>query len=333
MLSSVLPRGVPLAVEMLQDGIVVVKIGSTTAIAAWVDRGWPTEVRAVVEAVQGIDLVVAPAISPGARDLLADSQIGWADETGGAQFFIGPVVVARDGLVSAAVAGAPAGRDAWTEATLGVVEALLTGTPATVATVQHDTKLSSGSCTRALSTLSAQDLLESDEARGPGSGRRLVDPRALLQVYADQADRLRKGPEIRVGVLWRDPVAEAEDLGAFWRRARRRWAATGPLAGAVMNPLLTHITPWEVYVEASSMTELVAAAQEADLQPADGGRLTLRNFPGSATANLSRQYGPLRCAPWPRVFADLRRAGVRGDEAAEHLADEQLATLPGKRNA
>jgi len=27
----------------------------------------------------------------------------------------------------------------------------------------------------------------------------------------------------------------------------------------------------------------------------------------------------MRTAPWPRVYADLRRAGVRGEDAAEHL--------------
>jgi hypothetical protein len=29
----------------------------------------------------------------------------------------------------------------------------------------------------------------------------------------------------------------------------------------------------------------------------------------------------LRVVPWPRVFADLRAIGVRGEEAAEHLRE------------
>ena len=45
----------------------------------------------------------------------------------------------------------------------------------------------------------------------------------------------------------------------------------------------------------------------------------------------SRVQGPIRLmaskkegihvAPWPRVYADLRLVGVRGEEAAEHLRD------------
>lgn len=37
------------------------------------------------------------------------------------------------------------------------------------------------------------------------------------------------------------------------------------------------------------------------------------------TQRLSTPVGDLRVAPWPRVYADLRVSGVRGEEAAEHL--------------
>jgi len=45
----------------------------------------------------------------------------------------------------------------------------------------------------------------------------------------------------------------------------------------------------------------------------------LRPFPTPVTQRLSTPVGDLRVAPWPRVYADLRSAGVRGEEAAEHL--------------
>ncbi len=324
LLASVLPMGTSLEVRQLDERVAVARIGSTHAVVAWASTGWPGDVREVCESVQGLDLVVAPTISLGARDVLAEHAIGWADETGAAQFFVGPVVVARDGTTRGVTSRPTSAGGAWTPTTLGVVEALLTGTPATVAAVQRESGLSVGACTGALSVLSARGLLESSEARGPGSGRRVVDPLGLLQIYADESVRLRRGAELRVGALWQDPVAGAADRGALWRRSGRRWAATGALAAAVMSPLLTHVAPLVIYVDAASMAELTAAAHEADLLPADGGRLTLRRFPGPVTRRLSQRLGPLECAPWPRVFADLRGEGVRGEEAADHLAQEQL---------
>lgn len=36
--------------------------------------------------------------------------------------------------------------------------------------------------------------------------------------------------------------------------------------------------------------------------------------------SVAAQAG-LRVAPWPRVYADLRAVGVRGEEAVEHLRE------------
>ncbi len=59
----------------------------------------------------------------------------------------------------------------------------------------------------------------------------------------------------------------------------------------------------------------------ADLRPIEGGRLTLRSFPTVAVRELAGEVGGLRVAPWPHVYVDLRRSGVRGEEAAEHLRE------------
>jgi hypothetical protein len=58
----------------------------------------------------------------------------------------------------------------------------------------------------------------------------------------------------------------------------------------------------------------------------DGGRLVLRPFPTPAGARLSKTIaGGLRSTLWPRVYADLRVSGVRGEDAAEHLRGEMVA--------
>lgn len=47
----------------------------------------------------------------------------------------------------------------------------------------------------------------------------------------------------------------------------------------------------------------------------------LRPFPTVAVPRLVQWVGGVAVAPWPRVYADLRPTGVRGEESAEHLAE------------
>ena len=56
-----------------------------------------------------------------------------------------------------------------------------------------------------------------------------------------------------------------------------------------------------------------------ELRPIQAGRLTMKSFPTVSVQRLSKTYDGFRIAPWPRIYADLLREGVRGEEAAEHL--------------
>jgi hypothetical protein len=89
----------------------------------------------------------------------------------------------------------------------------------------------------------------------------------------------------------------------------------------VLAPYLSTVTSAEVYVDANSIVRLEAVAADAGLRPIEGGRLTLKPFPTIAVSRLIKRLDGLRVAPWPRVYADLRTAGVRGEEAAEHLRE------------
>lgn len=86
-------------------------------------------------------------------------------------------------------------------------------------------------------------------------------------------------------------------------------------------PYLTTVTTAEVYVDRKTIAGLEAAAAVAGLQPIEGGRLILRPFPTVTAKSLAAVTGGLSLAPWPRVYADLRVLGVRGEEAAEHLRE------------
>jgi asparagine synthase (glutamine-hydrolysing) len=50
--------------------------------------------------------------------------------------------------------------------------------------------------------------------------------------------------------------------------------------------------------------------------------------PSRGVIRFATEAGGLRVAPWPRVYADLRTLGVRGEEAAERL----MARIDGRRS-
>jgi hypothetical protein len=74
-------------------------------------------------------------------------------------------------------------------------------------------------------------------------------------------------------------------------------------------------------LDAQTIAELQAVAERAGLRSIAGGRLTLLPLPTVTTSRLATELDGVRLAPWPRVYADLRTTGVRGEEAAEHLRE------------
>lgn len=313
LLASVLPRGVDIA----ESGPNRVIVNGTAVRLAWAGDGWLPDVRRVLAAADRPEIVGAHRMSPGARAELLAAGIGWADETGAAEIAIGPIIVVRPGLV-----GSSRPRSAgWTAATEAVAEALLCGTAPTVDTVAEATGLSTGSCVVGLRSLTDLGLLTSDAGRGRSSGRRLDNRDRLLDAYAAAAAARRRPPSIRVGVTWRDVVEGTIAAGRAWTATGIAWAATGVVASEVIAPHLTNVNRADVYIAGRSLTDLARAATAAGLRPVEGGRLQLLAFPTTATSRLIEQVGEMMVAPWPRVFADLRESGVRGEDVAEHLRE------------
>lgn len=291
----------------------------------WLPTGWPQQVAEALDDEPRPEILVAPRMSPGARKMAHDAGVGWADESGAAEIYYHDPKSRT--LIAIQVPGTPSlpldTRLGWRPTSLAVCEALLAGAAApTVNSVVETTGISMGSAAEALKFLAKDGHLTSSAARGPGSAREIVDHDALLVAYAAAAERLRSPVSLRVGTLWRHPVADAIDFGKIMDSHSISWAATGALSASVLAPAQTEVSPMEIYVSGRTPSDLARAALAAGLRAIDGGRLLLRPFPTPAGDRLTNvdAHG-FRSMLWPRAYADLRTAGVRGEEAAEHLRE------------
>lgn len=317
-LRAVLPNSAMLKVSVADqpfDG--TIRLGSRRLAVRWIGRGGLREVRDVLRSRPRPDVIVGSEISAAARAAASEADLGWVDETGAAEIVVGNIVVSRSGERR---------RDSirpkhWTPSVVGVAEAVLCGVTPTVSATAEATGHSMSSTAHALSTLTELGLLEAPASRGRNSGRRVIDADRLLDEYADAATRLRPKAELRCGVLWREPFAALEKIGDRWDRAGVPWAATGAMAASLLAPYMTEVTNGEVYVDATSGPELLTIARLADIEPMGGGRLVVRPFPTATSERLATETEGIRIVPWPRVFADMRQVGVRGEEAAEHLRE------------
>lgn len=284
----------------------------------WLGAGWPRQVRELLDRPDHPDLVVATEFSPGALKLLNQAQVSWLDLTGAANIGLPGLLIVVESARGTRVRRAKMG---WTAGVLSVCEGLLVGAGGTVAELAKATALAPSTVATALKFLQGEHLLSAEAARGRNARRTVVDRDQLLDTYAAAAARLRSPASIRVGVLWRSPTRGASELGSRLEANGVAWSATGALAADVLAPYLTEVDPWEIYVDGGSPAELRQIAREVGLEEERGGRLLLRPFPTPAKDALSSEVGGQRVAAWPRVFADLRMIGVRGEEAAEHLRE------------
>ena len=317
-IAAILPRSVRVRRDREDGHSVCLQLNGKSVAVKWIGEGALRQARDLIAGSKNPpDVVVARRMSPGAREALSAAGVGWADETGAAEIALGTLIVSRSGRPSEV----PPKPLRWTPSVLAVAEALLCGGKPTVSGMQKTTGLSTGSATSALRVLTDLGLLASSAQRGRGSGRFVPDQDRLLDEYATAAGAMVPATALTAGVTWRDFAAGLSEAGHRWTSAGIAWAATGSVAALVLAPYLTAVTTGLIYIDRETISGLESVAVQAGLRPMEGGRLTLRPFPTVAVKRLAVVRDGLPAAPWPRVYADLRSVGVRGEEAAEHLRE------------
>ena len=316
--TAVLPPSVQIRRGRVDGQVIDLELNGQPVTVEWLGEGGLRQARQLLAGSgERPDIAAARHMSPGARRTLSAAGIGWVDETGAAEITLESLIVSRSGHPIKA----PQKPLRWSPSVLAVAEALLCGGRATVGAMQEATGLSAGSATNALRTLTDLGLTSAGAHRGRNSARRIPDHGRLLDAYAAAAAAMKPETALTVGVTWRDPPTALAETGRRWNDTGISWAATGTVAASVFAPYLTTVTTSEVYVDRKTIAGLAEVAAKAGLKPIEAGRLTLRPFPTVTARLLADVKGGLSLAPWPRVYADLRVVGVRGEEAAEHLRD------------
>lgn len=243
-LEAVLPSGTRVELAHQRDQDFLVFVAGRKLRIRWLTVGWPRQVAEALRSRPRPDIIAAPRLSPGARELAGSEHVGWVDESGAAEIHAEALLISRTGDPRKPVEA----KLGWRPATLAVCEVLLAGCPATVSAVASETDLALSTVAESLKFLERDGLLDAQAARGPQSRRHVPDVNALLDAYAAAAERLRSPISLRVGVLWRDPIMGVVEAGRSWNSGRISWAVTSALSAARMAPMLTEVAPMEIYL-------------------------------------------------------------------------------------
>ena len=322
------------AVSTVLDADVLVRPGTDGALAvrvvglprqpgfraAWIRRGWPAEVRTRLDASPAVTLIVAPELSSGARQLLDERAINWVDETGAANLRGEGLLVHLD-RAPAPKDPAPSGAS-WSEIAALAAEATLAAPPAQITTAWIAAHAGC-SIARASRILTGWDqegwTAKQGPARGRGAHRVLEHPEAMLESWTGHlnASPIEQWFAHTTSHNLDDVQARLthvlDDVAFGWSG----WAAAQQLAPFVTQLPVLHLRIDERYAH----RDLEPRLRDAGLTITnDAGRIELWRTKGNAfSLTTPSPSGPL--VSWPRVYADLKRLGGRGDDAAQHLRD------------
>ena len=184
----------------------------------------------------------------------------------------------------------------------------------------EQTAVSGGLVHRVLARLEVEGIVSTSGA-GPHRTRRVTDPAALLDLWAEE--NVDKPVRTRGYLLAQTPQQVINQLGECLNDARIEYALTGAAAASIIAPFVTTITVTEVWVAAA-----VDPQEFFDHTPAtrvtEGHNVTFLQASTDAPLAFRQHSGGLWIVNRFRLYADLRRDKRRGVEQADHLRREVI---------
>lgn len=167
----------------------------------------------------------------------------------------------------------------------------------------------------------AEERLVTTEGAGPNRVRRVTDPTALLDLWAEEtSERPVRTLAYR---LAQTPRQLIRGIGHALADAGWAYAITGAAAGMLAAPSITAVPLVEAWVAAEAAPEdlLAAAGATAAVQ---GPNLVFLQERNDAPLAFRTQVDGMWIANRFRLYADLRRDPRRGREQADHLRREMI---------
>jgi hypothetical protein len=181
--------------------------------------------------------------------------------------------------------------------------------------------ISVGLAHRVLARLERETLVALEGA-GPKRTRRIENPSALLDLWAEEM-RDRGVKQVQAFRLARDPRAQAENLSRALAEAKIEHAVTGPAGAVRLAPFITAIPVTEIWVADTVALGDAAAAAHADVVE-QGHNILLRQATGDAPLAFRQKVDDVWTVNPFRLFFDLRRDPRRGREQADRLREEVI---------
>jgi hypothetical protein len=183
-----------------------------------------------------------------------------------------------------------------------------------------EAQVSAGLAHRVITRLERERIIAA-EGTGPMRVRRLTNPTALLDLWAEEnADRTTRTAAY---LLAQTPRQLIQELGGTLGRNRIDYALTGAAAGSLVAPFITAITVAEVWAQAAAAPEQLCDAVGAD-PVTEGQNVVFLQARDDAPLAFREQVGALWTVNRFRLYAELRHDPRRGREQAEHLRREVI---------
>ena len=265
-------------------------------------------------------LVVAGETTEDARQILRDHAIGVVDGRGRAHIELPGLLVHIDNALRTNKPKAPPTRLRG-KAGLAAQALLLEPTRDwRVQDLAERARVSIGMAHRVLARLEQDGVVEAEGA-GPARIRRVQDPTALLDLFAEEANEHPR--RTLAYLLAQTPRQLIEELGRNLDRAGVECALTGAAAASMLAPFLTAVPAVHVWVrDAVAPEELYDGAQSDPV--IDGANVIFLQARADAPLAFREQTEGVWVANRFRVYADLLDDPRRGKEQAQKLREEVI---------
>jgi hypothetical protein len=263
-------------------------------------------------------LLVAGETTAEAREIMAEHGVSVIDSLGNAHIEVPGLLVHMEGRDPRRQA-----RPARLSGKAGVIAQALLLDPGRgwqVKDLAQETGLSLGLAHRVLTRLEGDGII-STAGTGPHRVRRVTDPAALLDLWAEEnTDRPTRTPAY---LLSRSPRQLIAELEVGLDRSGIRHALTGAAAANVVAPFATAVPVAEVWVAATASPQQLYDAAGAD-SVTEGNNIVFLQAKDDTPLAFREQVNDLWLANRFRIYCDLRRDPRRGREQADHLRQELI---------